>query len=112
MHKGHPLTSLGMLLNFVQLFYWSVLIVVFAIRPSLVPFVMGCLFGSHFLAYGWLYRSRGYTTLGIAGPTAATVLQALAPANATVAIPAVTAAVYLNATMLVLGENRRPLAMA
>ena len=112
MHKGHPLTSLGMLLNFVQLFYWPILIAIFAIRPSLVPFVMSCLFGSHFLAYGWLYRSRGYTTLGIAGPTAATILQVLTPVHSNVAIPATTAIVYLIAAVLLHGENRRQLATA
>jgi hypothetical protein len=112
MHKGHPLTSLGMLLNFVQLFYWPILIAIFAIRPSLVPFVMGCLFGSHFLAYGWLYRSRGYITLGVAGPTVATILQVLAPANSIVTIPAVMAIVYLIAAVLLYGENRSKLARA
>lgn len=111
MHKGHPLTSLGMLLNFVQLFYWPILIAVFAIRPSLVPFVMGCLFGSHFLAYGWLYRSRGYTMLGIVGPTVATILQALAPANSIVTIPAVMAIVYLISAVLLHSENHRQLAI-
>ena len=107
MHKGHPLTNLGMLLNFVQMAYWPVLIAVFFVRPELVPFTMGVLFASHFLPYGWFYRSRGYTTLGIAGPIVAMAVQLAAPGHAMVAVPLAMAAVHAVAVALVIGENRR-----
>jgi hypothetical protein len=106
MHKGHPLGNLGMLLNFVQLFYWPVLVAVLFVRPDLVPFTMGVLFGSHFLPYGWFYRSRGYTVLGIAGPLAAIGLQLAAPTHAMTAIPLAMAAMYALALAMLIAENR------
>jgi len=47
--KSQTLTPLGLLLAAVQLFYWPVIIVVFAQSPEWVPFTMAILFGSHFL---------------------------------------------------------------
>lgn len=104
MAKGHALTGLGGLLNAVQIFYWPVLIAVFLVRPEWVPFTMGVLFGSHFLPYGWFYRSRGYTLLGVVGPLAALGVQLAAPAHAMTAIPLAMAAAH--ALALLIGENR------
>jgi hypothetical protein len=64
--KSATLTPLGLLLAAIQLFYWPVIIVVFRHAPAWTPFVMGVLFGSHFLPYAWLYRSRGYGFLAVA----------------------------------------------
>ncbi|HET7845347.1 MAG TPA: hypothetical protein VFL14_14415 [Xanthomonadales bacterium] len=105
MHKGHPLTGLGMTLNFVQLAYWPVVLAVFGRDPMLVPLTLGTLFGSHFLPYGWFYRSRGYGALGIAAPVVATLLQLAAPARAFVLIPLGVAACYALAIALVHREN-------
>ena len=82
-----------------------VLVAVFFIRPELVPFTMGVLFGSHFLPYGWFYRSRGYTTLGISAPIVALLLQLAAPARSFVLIPLVR----LTSLRSLLGDyvNRR-----
>ncbi len=113
MAKGYPLTALGGLLNAVQFFYWPVLIAVFFVRPELVPFTMGVLFVSHFLPYGWFYRSRGYTLLGIVGPLAAIGLQLAAPAHAMTVIPLAMAACYAAALALLIAENRAtPVAVA
>lgn len=105
MHKGHALASLGMVLNFVQLAYWPLVIFVFHRDPMLVPVALGSLFGSHFLPYGWFYRSRGYTTLGIAAPIVATLLQLAAPARAFVLVPLGMAACYAVAVALLQREN-------
>jgi hypothetical protein len=58
--KSPVLAPLGILLAAVQLFYWPVIVVVFRFAPEWTPFTMAVLFGSHFLPYAWLYRSRGY----------------------------------------------------
>lgn len=105
MHKGHPLTSLGMTLNFVQFAYWPLVVFVFKADPMLVPLALGSLFGSHFLPYGWFYRSRGYTTLGISAPIVATLLQLAAPARAFVLIPLGMAACYAVAIAMLHREN-------
>lgn len=103
--KGHPLNGLGGTLNGVQFCYWPVLIAVFFVRPELVPFTMGTLFGSHFLPYGWFYRSRGYALLGLGAPLVATALQLAAPAHAFVAIPLGVAAVHALAVAQLAREN-------
>jgi hypothetical protein len=61
----------------VQLAYGPVLLLVYGLQPLWLPFVMAVLFGSHFLPYGWLYRSRGYYFLGIAVPLVATALRVM-----------------------------------
>lgn len=105
--KGHPLKGLGGLLNLVQAFYWPVLIVVYFRDPTLVPFTIGVLFCSHFLPYGWYYRSAGYTLLGIAAPIAAIVVQIVAREHVFVWIPAAIAAVHAVAVAMLWREVRR-----
>jgi hypothetical protein len=58
--KSETLTPLGLLLNATQFFFWPVIILLGRVAPLWVPFAMATLFGSHFLGYAWLYRSRGY----------------------------------------------------
>jgi hypothetical protein len=106
MHKGSPLSALGMTLNFVQLAYWPLVIVVFHRDPMLVPLALGSLFGSHFLPYGWFYRSRGYTALGISAPVVATLLHLAAPGRAFVLIPLGMAACYAVSIAMVWRENQ------
>ena len=104
--KGHPLTGLGGILNAVQAFYWPVAILLFWKDPMLVPFALGTLFGSHFLPYGWFYRSAGYTFLGIAAPVATIAVQIAMPAQVFVAVPLALAAAYLVTVTMVARENR------
>lgn len=105
--KGHPLNRLGGTLNAVQFFYWPALIAMFGLRPEWVPFAMATLFCSHFLPYGWFYRSRAYTTLGIGAPLLALALQLAAPAHAWTAIPLAMAAIHALAVAMLLAENGR-----
>lgn len=107
MAKDPVLTPLGMTLNFVQFAYWPAIVAVFFAATPLVPLLMGTLLGSHFIPYGWLYRSRGYLVIGIGSVLAATAAHVLAPAQAFIAIPAALACVYAAGIAIVLGENRR-----
>ena len=99
------LTALGMQLNFVQLAYWPVLIAVHYIRPELVPFVFAVLFGSHFLPYGWYYRSAGYLVLGIGAPLIATLTQILWPQGSHSLLPLLLCATHLAAVARLAWEN-------
>lgn len=101
-----PLTALGMQLNFVQLAYWPVVIAVGIKAPELVPFVFAVLFGSHFLPYGWYYRSAGYLGLGIGAPLAATLFQILAPQQSSTLLPLLMAGVHVVAVARLVVENR------
>ncbi len=107
MPKGHPLNGLGGMLNAVQFFYWPVIILVYALFPNYVPLVFGVLFGSHFLPYGWMYRSAGYLGLGIGAPVVSVMVQMISPANAAWVLPLAVAATYWIAIARIHWENRR-----
>lgn len=109
--RGHPLTKLGMTLNFVQFAYWPILIVLFKVAPEWVVFAMATLFSSHFLPYGWFYRSAGYTGLGIAG-VVVPLGMAIAGARRPELVALAMAAVYSIAVVRVHAENRRSFALA
>lgn len=101
-----PLTRLGMQLNFVQLAYWPVLVAVHFQHPEMVPFVFAVLFGSHFMPYGWYYRSAGYLGLGIGAPLVATLTQILMSEGSHTVLPALMCAVHLLAVTRLAVENR------
>ncbi|MEJ2535191.1 MAG: hypothetical protein P8008_06925 [Gammaproteobacteria bacterium] len=105
-NKGHELNGLGGLFNAVQAFYWPVLILVFYLAPGWTLFTMVVLFCSHFMGYAWLYRSRAYWVLAIAGPVAAIALGLLIGEETHLALPPVTAAVYAVASAMLLTETR------
>ena len=75
--KMPPLSDLGAILAGIQMFYWPVFILLFSIAPAWVPFSMAILFGSHFIPYGWLYKSKAYYFIGAAVPVAGCVLALL-----------------------------------
>lgn len=66
--KLPPLSYLGAILAGVQIFYWPIFILLFKISPAWIPFSMAILFGSHFIPYGWLYKSKAYYFIGIMMP--------------------------------------------
>lgn len=107
MAKHPQLTPLGMTLNFIQFAYWPALLAVYGREPMLVPLLMGTLFGSHFIPYGWFYRSRGYTVLGAGCVASSTLVQLAWPQHVFTAIPLACAASYALGAALVAGENRR-----
>jgi hypothetical protein len=102
--RSPALTSLGLQLAALQLFFWPVIILLASIAPAWAPYAMACLFASHFLPYGWLYRSRGYMVLAIltAAATTVTVLVARGPVPQIVAL--VAAGSYLVAILVTWGE--------
>jgi hypothetical protein len=91
----------------VQAFYWPIAILLFWKDPMLVPFALGTLFGSHFLPYGWFYRSAGYAFLGIAAPLLTIAVQIAMPERVFTAVPLALAAAYFVAVAMVARENRR-----
>jgi hypothetical protein len=63
--KSRTLTPIGVQLAALQLFFWPIIVVVFRNAPEWTPFTLAVLFGSHFLPYGWMYRSRAYPFLSV-----------------------------------------------
>ena len=109
--KGHPLGSLGMTLNFVQFAYWPIVVVVAQTAPEWTIYTMAVLFGSHFIPYGWFYRSAGYLGLGIGSIVVPTVL-VLAGVRAPEHIALAMAAMYTACVVRVHFENKRTFALA
>lgn len=89
-------------------FLGAPLIVALLLRDTaLVAFALATTLGAHFLPYGWLYRAPAYYALGLASAPVAALLQAAVPLQAKVAIPLAMSALYLGASIHVLGQNRR-----
>ena len=104
--KSERLTSLGPLMNAMQLFFWPMIIVTGYVAAPWTPFAMATLFASHFLGYAWLYRSRGYAVLAVGVPVACLVAVVVARDPLTATIPLLAAAVYAIASSLLLREVR------
>jgi len=105
-NKGHVLNGLGGVFNAAQAFYWPVLILVFFLVPEWTLFTLVVLFCSHFLGYAWLYRSRGYAVLAIAGPVVAVVMALVIGTRTHYALPPAIAGVYAVAVALLVAETR------
>ena len=106
MSRSHPLSSLGLVMNLVQLAYWPVVVVVHFNAPEWTAFTMAVLFGSHFLPYAWLYRSQGYALIGGLSMVLPVTLAFAGLAQITpVALVMVLA--YVIGVAKVLSENRR-----
>ncbi len=104
--KSPTLTPLGLLFNAMQLLFWPVIILVHRVSPEWVPYVMATLFGSHFLGYAWLYRSRGYAVLALGTTTVLTAAVLVARDPLVTTVPLLAAAVYAVAVGFLLSEHR------
>lgn len=102
--KSAALGTLGVQLAAVQIFYWPVIIIMASIAPRWTPYAMAVMFGSHFLPYGWLYRSRGYMVLTILTTVATTATVLIARGPAPQIVPLVAAASYLVSILITRGE--------
>lgn len=104
--KSETLTPLGLMLNGMQLLFWPVIILVWRLAPEWVPYTMATLFGTHFIGYAWIYRSRGYAvlTVGVSVLLTAAVLIARDPLYAVT--PLLAAAVYAVAVAILYTEVR------
>lgn len=60
---GNPLESLGLWLNFAQLFYFPILIFVLVRSPEQFVFVYVVITGAHFFPYAWFYNARIYAVM-------------------------------------------------
>ena len=105
--KASRFDSLGMLFNAMQFAFWPVVALVYYTATPWTWFTMGVLFGSHFIGYAWLYRSRGYGVLGggMVGVLTLVALVTRSPMPTTV--PLIAAAVYAVAVAMVWGELKR-----
>jgi formate/nitrite transporter FocA (FNT family) len=105
--KSAGLTPLGILLAALQVFFWPIIVLVYALSPAWTPWAMAILFGSHFLPYAWLHRSRAYAFLSASVAIALTGLALITRAPMPATVPLVTAACYAAAIVWMWVENRR-----
>ena len=96
--------GLGALLALVQIAYWPVIVLVWRVAPDWTTFVMVVLFGSHFLPYGWLYRSRAYIFLGVSFVVAVVVAAVLTRGPIHALAPPLAAVCYLIGIALLVSE--------
>jgi hypothetical protein len=60
---NNPLESLGLWLNFAQLFYFPILIFVLLRSPENFVFVYVVITGAHFFPYAWYYNTKVYAIM-------------------------------------------------
>lgn len=90
-----------------QLLGGPLIVALLVMEVRLVAFALAATIGAHFLPYGWLYRAPAYYVLGIAGAAIGAALQALAPSQANVTIPASMAVLYALCGAATWRRNRR-----
>lgn len=105
--RSATLTSLGLILASVQLFYWPVIVLVYRVAPDWTPWTMAVLFGSHFLPYLWLYRSRAYAFLAASSALVLTAGALVARGPLYREAPVLAAACYAVAVVMLWREVRR-----
>ncbi len=105
--KSPGLTPLGLLLAALQAFFWPIIALVFYLSPEWTPWTMAILFGSHFLPYAWLYRSRAYGFLSVSVAVSLSALALITRAPMPETVPLVTAACYAIAVVWMWQENRQ-----
>lgn len=104
--KLPPLSNLSAILAGVQIFYWPIFILIFKIAPVWLPFTMAILFGSHFIPYGWLYKSKAYYFIGIMMPSLGCLLALLGKETSYQYTFAALIPVYLVTIVLLFLENK------
>ncbi len=57
---GNPLDSLGLWLNFAQLFYFPILFLLLGREPELFIAAFAVITGGHFFPYSWYYKTPWY----------------------------------------------------
>jgi len=106
--KSAGLTPLGMLLAALQAFFWPIIVLVYVLSPEWTPWAMAILFGSHFLPYAWLHRSRAYAFLSASVAISLTGLALATRAPMPAIVPLITAACYTVAIAWMWKENQNP----
>lgn len=61
--ENNPLESLGLWLNFAQLFYFPILIFALLRSPQNFVFVYVVITGAHFFPYAWYYKAKVYAIM-------------------------------------------------
>lgn len=75
-----------------------------SIATRWTPYAMAVMFGSHFLPYGCLYRSRGYMVLTILTTVATTATVLIARGPVPQIVPLVAAGSYLVSILITRAE--------
>lgn len=61
--ENNPLNSLGLWLNFAQLFYFPFIFIFFAYKPEQMPMAFAIITGAHFFPYAWFYQTKSYAII-------------------------------------------------
>jgi hypothetical protein len=61
----NPLNKLGLLFSMNQLLYILIAMWAYAAVPDKMVMVLAIIFGAHLLPFGWLYKSKAYSTMAV-----------------------------------------------
>lgn len=109
--KENPLDSLGLILNFAQLFYFP--FVFFFLSKSPEYFLMGyaIITGAHFFPYSWYYQTQVYTVGAIMISVGSFLIAILLPATEFFWIAVLVAGVLGVMTVFLWRDVRKKIAI-
>ncbi|HYW96301.1 MAG TPA: hypothetical protein VE870_11985 [Bacteroidales bacterium] len=61
--ENNPLNSLGLWLNFSQLFYFPFIFIAFYKNPADMPMALAIITGAHFFPFAWYYKAKAYAVM-------------------------------------------------
>ncbi|MTI48090.1 DUF7010 family protein [Sporosalibacterium faouarense] len=73
-NKDNPLTKLGVIFSFNQILYLLIAMWVYPTVPEKMLMIIAMIFGAHLLPYGWLYKSKSYTSFAVIIPFLALII--------------------------------------
>ncbi len=62
-NKNNPISTLGLWLNFAQLFYFPFLVFILLKQPDYFLMTYVIITGAHFFPYAWFYNEKGYAIM-------------------------------------------------
>lgn len=69
--KENPLSKPGFLFTMNQMLYITIVMWACSAAPDAMVMLYAIVFAAHLLPFGWLYRSKAYTVISVAGTVAA-----------------------------------------
>jgi hypothetical protein len=103
----NPLQPLGLWLNFAQLFYFPLLMVIYARQPGYFIMSYAIITGAHLFPYAWLYHARVYAVLAGAMAAGSMVLGLRLGSHQAYLIPTFMAGAFTLLGLLLLVAYKR-----
>lgn len=104
--KENPFGILMGVVAGIQIFYIPILIMVYQMATSYIPFAVSLLVGAHFLPYFWMYRSQTYLFVSIATGLVSLLFGVIFIGEAFTGVPFLNTIICGAGVLWILKENK------